>query len=584
MRKEVPMNKLKIYLNFLKEKLKIAVNRFPETILLSMLAVVLGIALNRTGYGEPLKETLERLLMVNILALIASATATIACERTNQSRQRRIMIQVGVLLFTGIYYMLMPEDMRSYFYMRYTALVALLFIGFVLAPYFYLRDGLSRYALYLMGKFFQTMLYSLVLYGGISMMIFTIRTLFDVNFSYHIYADVFIIISGLFSVTYFLGNVPSVETEILLAHYSKLFKTLFLYIVTPIISVYLMILYAYFIKVVFEWTLPKGMIGNLVLWHALVSVVTLFFVRDLKSDLKWLARFIKVYIPLMIVPLGMLFVAIGIRIDAYGVTMPRYFVVLLGVFSALSLALMYLKQKDTAIAVVVVLMLAICLSFYGPLSGYHMTLRNQNNRLEALLIENQLKNVAGEFVANSALGTREQRAVNEQINFLLRNYEVSDITALPPDFSRENAIEYLGFGIDYFGWYEPRAYFNVDGKNVFPEAFDVREFDYLIRLSTYAAIDGYTIYDRWTLEKAYDNDILEITSDGQVLAALDLKLLADQFYNERNEFTNTSVVMPTGEVLDLSIMFTRLSGYHEDTVSIDFFEGYIFVKKNITQP
>ena len=551
------MSKFKDSIEFIIGQLKRSVQRFPITLGITALFMVVAIMLTHAGYAASNTDQLEKMLFALAIGIPMSAAATLFIEKFRLKREKMAIVHVGAILMTFVYYLTIPTEMSAYFGMRFVALWAILFLAFLMAPYFYNREGLSRYVLHLAGRFFLTVLFSGVIFGGIAMMIFTIEALFSVNWPDEIYLDLFIVVSGAFAVTHFLGSVPEMEKDLDVEDYSKIFKSLFLYIVLPIVSVYTVILYAYFVKILFNFKLPDGIIGNLVLWYALVSVTTLFFIRDLRSEVAWLSKFIKIYIPLMVVPLTMLFIAIGIRISAYGLTMPRYFVIALAIFSTLSLLIMWLKKNDTSVVTVILLLAFITLTFFGPLSGYSMTLSDQTNRLEVLLQQNGMMGTNGEVVPNASLDEAQKRSVSEKIDFLLNAYSLEEVAILPNDFDRSKAKEHLGFDMTYYwpGEFE-QTYFNYYTKDD-TRVVTVTGADYFILTNHYDMIASTPLKDQITLEKKSNDSYVKIMGAGSVILEIDLKSAAALYYLDQSQ---NIVLKSTDGSVTATLEFISING------------------------
>ena len=551
------MSKFKESIEFIIGQLKRSVQRFPITLGITAIFMIVAIMLTHAGYDASNTDQLEKMLFALAIGIPMTAAATLFIENFRLVGLKRALVHVGAIFMTFVYYLTIPTDMNAYFGMRFVALWAILFLAFLAAPYFYRREGLSRYVLHLAGRFFLTALFSGVILGGIAMMIFTIEALFNVNWPDEIYLDLFIVVSGAFAVTHFLGSVPEIDKDLDIKEFSKIFKSLFLYIVLPIVSVYTVILYAYFVKILFNFRLPDGIIGNLVLWYALVSVTTLFFIRDLRSEVPWLSKFIKIYIPLMVVPLTMLFIAIGIRINAYGMTMPRYFVFALAIFSTVSLLIMWLRKNDTALVTVIVLMAFITLTFFGPLSGYSMTLSDQSNRLVTLLEQNKMIGTDGKVVPNAALDEEQKRAISEKIDFLLNAYSLEEVTVLPDDFDRSKAKAHLGFDMTYYwpGEFE-QTYFNYYTKDD-TRVVTVTGADYFILTNHYDMIAQTMLKDQMSLEKASNDSILRIKNGSTTLLEIDLKNAAATYYLDQ---TQNVVIKSADGLVTATLEFISING------------------------
>ena len=137
---------------------------------------------------------------------------------------------------------------------------------------------------------------------------------FELNIDNDIYFDVFIIVAGLFSVTHFLGHV--LETDILIdeKYYPPVLKVLFVYIIIPLISIYTLILYAYFVRLIILREFPINILGHLVVWYGLISVILLFFINRIKSVNAYTEKFYKFFPVAIMLPLAMLFAAVVNRI------------------------------------------------------------------------------------------------------------------------------------------------------------------------------------------------------------------------------------------------------------------------------
>lgn len=579
------MKKIKSFLIWMKHQLYQAVKRFPETIVVSVLFVVFAIWHNRLSDGHHFLKNLEKVLMVLSLALPATASLALFCER---KKVNRWLLRGGVLLGLVVYYIRIPNPLNDYFMMRFAALMGLLYLLFLITPYFYKRRGLALYTLKLVGQFFVTVLYSAVMYGGLAMMIFTIETLFEVHFSSRIYADVFVAISGLFAVPFFLGNVPSLESEQSKETYSKVFKTLFLYIIIPIISVYLLILYAYFIKVLWERQLPDGVIGNLVLWHALVSTLTFYFVKDL-TEILWLRKWIRFYAPLMIVPFGMLSLAIGIRIAAYGLTMPRYFVVVLAIFSLVAMGIMRIWKAHTAVPVILLLMTFVSVAFFGPLSGYALSLTHQNNRLERMLLTAGLMDTASQFQANASLDEKTKGDIQNQINYLIDSYGKDAIDVFPKPFDREAVELLLGFELNWYSrdpfGFENTFYVSLEPK--FRQSLDVRNVDYLLSIDTYAQLDKRMLYESIAVEKEQDSQVMLFTNAFNETIEVDVSALAKALYFNKNLKPEQVIAFENGESLTLTFDFESVSGVvigeepaaSEAALEVRYYSAFVFINR-----
>lgn len=550
------MKKLKETMRFIFDKLKRSGERFPLTLAMTLLLMMVTIVLVHLDYNSRQQDFYQKLALTFALGIPMTAAGKLLIERYNLKGIKGHGIQLSTVVLTLIYYLTIPEVLTPYFAMRYMALWAILFFAFLMVPYFYEKEGLSRYILHLVGRFFLTVLYAGVIMGGISMIIFSIDQLFGVNWWNEIYMDAFILISGAFGVTYFLGSVPEIGSELPTEGFSKVFKGMFLYILLPILSVYTVILYAYFIKILFNFKLPDGVIGNLVLWYALVSIITLFFVRDLRIEVPWLSKFFKTYIPLMSIPLVMLFISLFIRINAYGITMPRYFVVTLAIFSTVTAGLMWRVKKDTAVISVILLMTFIAIAFFGPLSGYSLTLSSQSKQLEKLFEANEMLSSTGQLMPNTDVTKEAQSAISEKITFLMDAYTIDQIKPLPEGFNGDNAKQYLGFDLLYFwnNYNNALERFNYFTK-IPTQLIPLDGAEYMLNVGQNVILDKMDLSSGLSVEKTLE--VLTVKDNDVPILTVDLNENAAAFYLDQSK---PIIITSQDQKVKLTLVYLNIDG------------------------
>lgn len=123
---------------------------------------------------------------------------------------------------------------------------------------------------------------------------------------------------------------------------NRLFEVLLNYVLSPALLIYAVILYLYFIKVAVLWSLPKGAVAYIV-----VSFVSATFI--LRGCQVFLSKryydwFYK-YASLAVLPaLVMYWVGVYYRINQYGFTEPRVYLVVVGLILTCLVALFFTKR------------------------------------------------------------------------------------------------------------------------------------------------------------------------------------------------------------------------------------------------
>lgn len=157
------------------------------------------------------------------------------------------------------------------------------------------------------------------------------------------------------------------------------------FVLVPLLVIYAVILLAYAVQIAVTQTLPSGMIGWMVLGFVVVGAATWLVLHPLFMRMRPLVRqFRRWWFWLTIIPLALFFVAVWVRVDAYGLTEERVLLVAGGVWAAL-LAMVFLAGRGDirlipGLAGTILLMLAV-----GPWNVTAMPNQDQGRRLSALL-------------------------------------------------------------------------------------------------------------------------------------------------------------------------------------------------------
>lgn len=234
-----------------------------------------------------------------------------------------------------------------------------------------------------------------VIFGGVSTMILclgmsaifaSIKYLFEVDISSNVFADIWIIGWAFFFPVYVLAGIPQDpdrEGEACTTPVGVSFIAN--YLMVPMMLVYTAILYAYGLKIIVQWSLPRGNLAYMVTGFGGVGALTHLAVYPMRLSGTWMLRlFYKYFYFLLLGPLSLLAVGIWTRITEYGVTEQRYAIVLcliwLTFLSALHLARraqMHIKYVPMVLAVLVLVASA------GPWSAASVSLNSQYARLQS---------------------------------------------------------------------------------------------------------------------------------------------------------------------------------------------------------
>lgn len=160
---------------------------------------------------------------------------------------------------------------------------------------------------------------SFILQLGLLFISFAITTLLITDSSYEIFARTEIIFLGLFVAPGEILCLTNTKGEPL-----KLLKFLIYYILLPIVLISMLIIYIYFVKIIVTNTIPSNQIFTIITILFVITVPTYILIMNY-DDNKFIKRIIN-QLPYTFLPLiAMAMYSLGVRIYHYGITIPRYY-------------------------------------------------------------------------------------------------------------------------------------------------------------------------------------------------------------------------------------------------------------------
>lgn len=228
----------------------------------------------------------------------------------------------------------------------------------------------------------------IVLGGGLCAAFLSIEYLFGVKMGEEFYGDIWSFAAFIFTPVYTLSWVPksfNFEDEDCKEPPGLVF--ILNWIFAPLVLIYLVILYAYFAKILIMWELPKGQLASLITGFAAVGIMAYLIAWPLKDrpraapQLKLVCR---IFFPALIIPVAMQALSIYERVSEYGMTEQRYMIILAAIWLAVITALFMLRRLPLKVIPAVIAFLLVITSF-GPWGGVALSGYSQQSRLMALL-------------------------------------------------------------------------------------------------------------------------------------------------------------------------------------------------------
>ena len=372
--------------------------RFPFVLVAALLA-----ALAATLAAEDLgPEALQlRLLAAASLAIPLCAALAIFAEGTRWKPPSQLAFQALGLLVCGAFFAAWPDWSEVLRATRFGELMTAFALAITIAR-FVRGERPVEFWQFNAALFVRSLAAAIatgVLFVGIALALLALDKLFGVPVAPDGYGRLWFTLAFVFSTWFFLGGVPrdldALERD---PQYPAAVKVLAQNILMPLVTLYLVILTVYFAKVVFTWTWPTGWIGWLASSVSVAGVFTIVLLQPIadKPDQKWVGVFTRSFWFGILPAVLMLWLALYQRIRQYGLTEPRYLLLVLSVWLGAAALFFGITRSRRIRLIPMSLALLALLDFAGPWSSHDVARRSQLSHLETLLRRNGLLDAAGQ--------------------------------------------------------------------------------------------------------------------------------------------------------------------------------------------
>lgn len=421
-------------------KLSETVRRFFLPVLCSVLFTMVGLWTN----FEDSKESFDYLYLLSF-GFFWFIAAKLFMEAHGYGKKVCYVLSVGIFLAVSWYGYHSSKA-------SYSLLLSIAFLLIYISPYFFRRveeEVIWTFNYRMLSGLFSAVLVGMVLFLGITVIIGSTSYLFNIEFRDDLYMKVWIIVAGFFGPIFGLSMVPRNYEEDSSKISLKEVARLMIYLCIPLLMLYAVVLYAYIVKVIILWELPKGDVTYLVMSFGCLGLLTYFFtypmtLRGEYKDYAVVRWFYKYFFGILVLPIVLMAVAIGMRVYEYGVTNSRYVVMALVVFFA-SIVGMFLMRFNVSKLKCVYLTAIVLLivSFHGPLSMERVVINSQFGRLVYLLEKNKMVK-HGKIVSKGKHVSKEDtEAISSIVDYFVDSRKVRVLKPLFSELvaSRINTVE-----------------------------------------------------------------------------------------------------------------------------------------------
>jgi hypothetical protein len=555
--------------------------RFPLVLLSAAIAAVAGVLLPDSSIDD---EILTGFLYVATLGIPLFLAIDLVAERRGTSdRARWIARLAAVALLVAVYIgrLSWSEPVEI---LRYVQLSVAAHLLVAVSPYLGVREwnGFWQYNRSILLRFLMAAIFSVVLYVGLAIALLAVDNLLGVDVDGDTYFRLWCVIAFLFNTWFFISGIPDdLEALDRRTDYPPALKVLGQYILSPLVTVYLLIITAYLVRILVTRVWPSGWIGYLVSSVAAAGILSLLLLYPIeeREENRWVRSYARWFYFGLIPANAMLLLAIWKRIQQYAVTEPRYFLVILSLWLAgISLFYAFSRSRNIKVIPATLAILAV-VTFAGPWSAYAVSRRSQTTRLEILLERNGVLVEGGVRTPPSEVSFDDRREISAVLRYLAENHgtasieswfpegrlaEVDTIAGASEPTERRHADERAALitaelGLDYVGSWTPGEgggfNFSVDWDG---PPLRISGYDFVVR-------DRSTLGDTVRVEGlpfafAYDEEGLAVVMlrDGEEVLSLSLTQLIERALDyARSRPPNTRIpaelLTVEGEIEDLRI-------------------------------
>ena len=233
-------------------------------------------------------------------------------------------------------------------------------------------------------------------------------------------------------------------------------------------------------------------------------------------------RAVETVFHIAILPLlVLLFVSLGERMGAYGLTERRYFLLILGAWLAVASIYRLRWGKATLAWIPVSLCLVALATSVGPWSALEVSRASQSERLTTLLRKNE--RLSGPAKSGEAASVHDEREISRILDYLIETHGKQTLATWPtPGGTPDTADAFMrARGLGYVERYSSTSgaldfYGEIDGP------LDVQGYAWLVRFDVYSSTDAARLTGRFALRLSPDGSALDVSEDGSPRATVPL--------------------------------------------------------------
>jgi hypothetical protein len=410
--------------------------RFPLAILVSFVGVYFAFQSIDIDYTSKTQYTyIYDALMTCALGLPLFISLSLFTERRGANFITKTITQFIAAGLLFLYYLSIHthyniDDITRFFVLNVGLHLLVAFVPFISKKE---TNGFWQFNKTLFLRYLLSGIYSAVLYIGLAVALLAVDKLLGFHVDGKNYLRLWIVIVGIFNTWFFLSGIPENFEELNESDaYPKGLKIFTQFVLLPLTTVYLTILYLYIIKIFIKMSLPHGWTSMLVICFSTVGILSLLLIYPIKEkeENKWMNIYSRWFYLALFPLIALMFVSIFKRIHDYGITEDRYYVLLLACWLTF-IAIYFSISKIKNIKVIPVsLAIVAFISCYGPWSATNISVHSQLAKLETILNKDNLLKDGKLQKTTKSLSSDDTRQIDSYVNYLVNTHGIKSVQPL----------------------------------------------------------------------------------------------------------------------------------------------------------
>ncbi len=420
MRKGEIMKKLKNVITKTAKEIKQMVKKFPLTMGLILFVTLLLTIMIDQNFSSKTNEILEKIYLFCLIGGIGTFfTETFFAKKTSKIISYVATAIIGFGFMEILTLDALKNGIRIETSLRFLACYAMILI--LITIYKSIQNVNLTWKEYLF-KLFRDLFHITITYIILNIGILLVTAIFVELIlegeQGSILVRLLTLIFGLFYVPAIIYSFASIsENQI-----SSFIKNLILYVLLPLVTISITIIYLYIAKIMVLKDMPQNTIYRILAGIFIAGFPVWNMAQNFAKDKKMIAKITKI-LPYLYTPFIVLqMYSIGVRMSEFGITPMRYISCLFIVFEIICLVLTFYKKSEKIAQFLLYAAVIVLIGFISPLHYENVSNWSQKGILEKVIPENTNFDELSKKDQKRVVGAYQYLAGNENRKKLIPDY------------------------------------------------------------------------------------------------------------------------------------------------------------------